>query len=169
MVFLCDSERLCQCPAIDQLNCDLVQNGDNTLLILDCTCITYNRNCSLFEYGLCGYNCRRESYHISFSYHSMPANVSDWDNFTCGDSIRSETLCGKCDENRNLYPRAYSFDMSCIECTDSKLSWWKYVFSAFFPLSIFCFIILLFRIDTHSSQLQGYVLYSQFISISALS
>ena len=167
----CDSERLCQCPAsdIDQLNCDLVQNGDNTLLILDCTCITYNRNRSLFEYGLCGYNCRRESYHISFSYQSMPANVLDWDNFTCGDFKRSGTLCGKCDENRNLYPRAYSFDMSCIECTDSKASWWKYVFSAFFPLSIFCFIILLFRINTHSSQLQGYVLYSQFISISALS
>ena len=166
-----DSNGKCHCPHSCNgiFNCDMLQNNKDTLLILDCNCVTYNEEQALFEFGLCGYNCARSVNVASSAYHPMPANISKWNNYLCGDFKRSGSLCGKCDKNKNLYTRAYSFDMTCIKCTSNKLEWFKYFMAAYFPLTVFCFIILLFRINISSSQLQGHILYSQFMTISALS
>ena len=167
----CAYDKKCQCPrsSSDILNCDMLQNGNKTLLILDCTCVTYNSVQDLVEFGDCLYNCASLKNIASLAYHFMPANISEWNRHMCGYFKRSGTLCGKCDEDSSLYTRAYSFDMTCVQCTESKFEWLKYFIAAYFPLTVFCFIILLFRINIISSQLQGYVLYSQFLSISVLS
>ena len=167
----CANDKKCCCPpsSSDILNCDMLQNGNKTLLILDCTCVTYNSVQDLFEFGLCIYNSASLKSIASSAYHFMPANISEWNRHLCGEFNRSGTLCGKCDEDNSLYTRAYSFDMTCVQCTESKIEWLKYFMAAYFPLTVFCFIILLFRINIISSQLQGYFLYSQFLSISAIS
>ena len=145
------------------LKCDMNPNVTKKLLIMDCNCITYDKKQKIFEFGLCFYNCAIDI------YHSMPENQSEWNQFLCGPYERSGSLCGKCDEDLNLYHRAYSFDMSCIQCTPTKVEWLKYLIAAYFPLTVFCFIILLFKINISSSQIQGYILYCQFVSISAFS
>ncbi len=160
---------MCQCPESTSnyiLECD----PDNHLLVLNCACITFDKSQNLYEYGFCTYGCDEKESVYAVGYHQMPGDVSEWDIHVCGRFNRSGTLCGKCDENHDFYQRAYSFDMTCIQCTGSVgKQWFQYLLSAFFPLTLFCILIMILKVNIYSSQLQGFVLYSQFMTISALS
>jgi len=154
---------VCKCPHTYQLDC-----YKDSLLVHDCSCISYDEDLGLYEYGYCEYTCGFSD----ASKHSltMPRNISMWNQFLCGRFKRSGTLCSKCDQTQDLYPRAYSFDRTCIECaTNSSYAWFLYILAAFIPLTIFCLITLLCRINIHSSPMQGYVLFGQLISISVQS
>ena len=169
----CDTNNgTCKCPQIPSraLKCDGFENG-NALSVLDCNCVTYNEEFNETEVGFCIYNCAIyiKKNPIDVVYHSFPPNTSDWNDFLCSKFNRRGTLCGRCNEEDGFYPRAYSFDMTCIQCTNGKSNWWKYVLSVYLPLTLFYLVILCFKINIHTSQLQGYVLYSQIISVPALS
>ena len=58
-------------------------------------------------------------------------------------------------------PLVYSFDMNCVECPSGKSNWWRFVLVAFLPLTVFYFVILLFKINVTSSHLHGFVYFSQ--------
>ena len=47
-------------------------------------------------------------------------------------------------------------------------NWWKFVLAAFLKLTIFCSIILFFKINIVSSRFQGFLFYSQMISVPAM-
>ena len=87
----------------------------------------------------------------------------------CKEFGRSGTLCGQCDKERNYYPRAYSFDMSCTQCDGSMSSnLWKYVALAYLPLTVFYLLVFFLKLDIHSSRLCGFIIFSQFMSIPAI-
>ena len=79
---------------------------------------------------------------------------------------RTGTLCGMCQDG--YYPLAYSFDMTCVQCPNGKSNWWKFLLAAFLPLTIFCIIILFFKINVVSSRFQGFLFYSQIVSMPAM-
>ena len=169
----CDStDGKCKCPQIPTraLDCDGFEK-ENGLRVLDCNCVTYNEEQNLTEVGFCIYNCGnyKKNALIDVVYHFLPPNITDWNDVMCGKFNRTGTLCGKCNEEDGFYPRAYSFDMTCIQCTNGKYSWWKYVLSAYLPLTLFYLVILCFKISIQSSQLHGYIIYSQVISCPAFS
>ena len=168
----CDStDGACKCPQIpfDVLECDGFENR-NALRVLDCNCVTYDEELNQTEVGLCIYTCvNHKTRFIDEVYHLLPPNTSDWNDFTCGKFNRTGSLCGKCNMEDGFYPRAYSFDVTCIQCTNGKSNWWKYVLSAYLPLTLFYLVILFFKINIHSSQLHGYIIYSQIISLPAFS
>ena len=58
-----------------------------------------------------------------------------------------------------------TFDMNCIQCPNGKANWWKYVLAAYFPLTIFYLVVLLFKINVASSSLYPFVIYAQAVSI----
>ena len=168
----CDStDGICKCPQIPTraLECDVFENR-NVLRVLDCNCVTYDEELNQTDVGLCIYNCVIDKKpFINEAYHLLPPNTSDWNYFTCGKFNRTGTLCGKCNMEDGFYPRAYSFDVTCIQCTNGKSNWWKYVLSVYLPLTLFYFVILCFKINVHSSELQGFVIYSQIISLPTFS
>ena len=83
----------------------------------------------------------------------------------CKEFGRSGTLCGQCDKERNYYPRAYSFDLSCTQCDGSMPSnLWKYIACAYLPLTVFYLLVFFIKLDIHYSQLYGFVIFSQLIS-----
>ena len=168
----CDSDGTCKCPEIPThvLECNGFEKG-NAPSVLDCNCITYNEALNQTEVGLCLYNCGKYKNKtlLDVVYHLLPPNTSDWNDVMCGRFKRAGTLCGRCNEEDGFYPRVYSFDMTCVQCTNGLSNWWKYVLSVYLPLTLFYLAILCFKINIHTSQLQGYIIYSQFISIPALS
>ena len=162
----CDStDGICKCPQIPNraLQCDGFDKG-NALHILISNCVTYNEELDLTEVGLCIYNSNHKKSMVNEEYHLLPPNTSDWNDDMCGRYNRTGTLCSRCDAENGFYPRAYSFDVTCIQCTNGKSNWWKYVLSAYLPLTLFYFVILCFKISFHSSHLQGYIIYSQIIA-----
>ena len=170
----CDTtNQTCQCIKLPgaPLLCDEDINAKaiNPPFLLDCYCITLTDENGPIEVGQCDYNCAKHpnNQKIDLVYTILPPNMSDWNNFMCGEFSRSGTLCGRCDEEDGYYPRAYSFDLSCMKCEDTKSNWWKYLISAYLPLTIFYLLIFFLKVDIHSSQLQGFILFSQYISIPA--
>jgi len=76
------------------------------------------------------------------------------------------SLCGQCIEG--YYTSVYSYDLTCTKCHDSASNWYKFLLIAFLPLTVFYAVVIVFRINVHSSYLQGYVLYSQVATVLPL-
>ena len=165
-VFSDDGLSKCGDIPYDILQC----SSQGNISVLDCYCITYNENDkeSQAEIGSCIYNCFNIN-KTDFSdsvYHMLPKNTLDSNKVTCQKEFsRNGTLCGKCKDG--YYPLAYSFNLTCVKCPHGRANWWKFVFSAFLPLTIFYFIVVLFKLNVTSSQLHGFIYYSQAISIPA--
>ena len=171
----CDvADQMCKCIKLPgaPLRCDETTstNVSKPPYILDCYCITYDKENTLIEVGQCDYNCARHRSDpvLDLVYQVLPPNMSDWDNFMCGEFNRLGTLCGRCDVENDYYPRAYSFDLSCIKCENANSNLWKYIALAYLPLTIFYLLIFLLKVDIHSSQLQGFITFAQYMSIPAL-
>ena len=159
------SRNACQCADIsgDPLICH-----NSISFILDCYCATVEGNKS--EVGHCAIRCaHRKNEKQDNIYQQLPSNRSSWNDFMCKEFGRSGTLCGQCDKERNYYPRAYSFDMSCTQCEGSiSRNLWKYIALAYLPLTVFYLLVFFLKLDIHSSRLCGFIIFSQFISIPAI-
>lgn len=159
-----DKEK-CQCGQIPE-DFILCQSGKS--FIKDRYCVTYNGE-GIVQLGSCIYNwisSNNQSIIESF-YYPLPDNVSKLNEAICEPFNRQNTLCGQCKDDH--YPLAYSFNMTCVQYHQGNIDWLKYVCAAFLPLTLFYFIILLFKVSIASSNLHGFVLYSQAISIPASS
>ena len=159
----CDHEN-CKCK--DILPNGIVKCGKkNTLSIRNSYCLTIDEKTDTLEAGQCLYNYNT----YDFMYNDLPRNKTKLNDFMCNKQTelhRTGTLCGKCQDG--YYPLAYSFDMTCVQCPNGKFNWWKFVLAAFLPLTVFCFIILFFKINVVSSRFQGFLFYSQMISLPAM-
>ena len=163
--YFCHRDKACKCPreGYNILKC----NSSLALYVLSCNCVTYNSQQNWIEFGHCEFTCvqfhKKKGLHQHLIYNVLPHNISRWNHYMCGRDKRSGSLCGKC--AKNYYPRAYSFDSSCIKCEGGKSNWWKFLLLAFLPLTIFYVVILLFEVNIHSTQLLGFVLFSQYFSL----
>ena len=138
----------------DQVPHDILKcSRKHGISVLTSYCITYNITERLLQVGKCCFNTDR-------TYLRLPAIGRKC---MCNEFHREGTLCGNCKDG--YYPRANSYDINCVECPDGKSNGWKFVLTAFLPLTVFCFIVLYFKINITSSYLQGFVFYSQIVTI----
>ena len=133
--------------------------------LLSCYCLTYNDRLNTTEVGYCYYNCYYSGKFtdLSGTYNAIPRNISQLDDALCGRYDRTGILCGQC-RNRKVLP-VYSYNMSCFHCSDTGwLNLAKYIAIAYVPLTCFCLIIIILKINIPTSSIQGYVLTCQIIS-----
>ena len=71
-------------------------------------------------------------------------------------------MCGRCEEGYT--PLACSYNMACLECSDYKYNWLKYIAIAFLPLTAFFILVVTFKISVTSETMNAYVLASQVIA-----
>ena len=163
----CDSG---QCHCGKQVPDDIVQcDTHRNLTVLPCFCVTFNEEEGVTELGKCVYNCgnQHDVKNEANVYHSLPTNLSELWRYVCGDRFnRNGTLCGRCKDD--YYPRAYSFDIDCVKCPHGDANWWKYLLMAFGPLTIFCLLVLFFKINVTSSHFLGLVIFCQTVYFPAL-
>jgi hypothetical protein len=95
-------------------------------------------------------------------YSIIPRNASELSEHTCKPLNRVGTLCGRC--LPGYYPSAYSYNMTCVNCPNVRWNWVQYIIAAYLPLTLFCIIILFFKINVTSSQLFPVVYYCQQLS-----
>ena len=158
------SRNACQCANIsgDPLICH-----NHVYLLLVCYCATVVGNKT--EVGHCAIRCAHRKDETMNVNQRLPSSRSTWNDFMCKEFGRSGTLCGQCDKERNYYPRAYSFDMSCTQCDGSMSSnLWKYIALAYLPLTVFYLLVFFLKLDIHSSRLCGFIIFSQFMSMPAI-
>ena len=154
----------CQCgdvPSNYILQCEVGKN----LTVLSYYCATVDQSSCMTEVGMCLFWGEIDK--SADQYIPLPNTLHDLHGFLCDEDLnRTGTLCGKCKDGH--YPLVYSFDMNCVECPNGKSNWWKFLLAAFLPLTIFYFVVVLFKINVTSSHLQGFVYFCQGIAMPVL-
>ena len=120
--------------------------------ILDCYCMTYNAEQNVTELGRCLLGCGHE---IDALYNELPEDAADLNSYVCGKAKRDSTLCGKCMPGYS--PLVYSYDMNCMNCTGLTYNWIKYIAVAYIPLTIFFFLVVIFRFSGTSPLVRGFI------------
>ena len=130
-------------------------------------CITFDEAQALIQLGQCMYRYVADDKRVPLlEYYSLPSNVSELNDFVCGPFNRTGMLCGKCKDG--YYPLVNSLDVNCVQCPNGWSNLWKFVMVVFLPLTVFYFIILLFRVNATSSQLHGFIYCCQGIALPVL-
>ncbi len=145
-----------------KLKCD-----ENTqyLSVLDCYCMTYDPISESIDVGACVQNCMKLEQHLEdalYHCHTPPQKNSlpSINEKMCEKKFnRAGRLCGKC--LPGFSPLAYSYNLTCVNCTEGNRNMWKYFVFSLPPTTLFFFIILFFKINTTSSHLHGFVIFAQ--------
>ena len=157
------------CKCGDHLSGNIQCNDkDKTVSIKSCYCMTTDNN-DQPSVSYCLYTCNTLKYNEvhSISFNSIGTNTTtNLNNVTCGSYNRKGTACGECIEGHGL--PVYSYSLLCVECSDYKYNWLKYIAVAYIPLTLFYFIVIIFRISATSGLMIGYVTVSQMVSIVRL-
>ena len=138
------------------------------VLVLNSFCMTYdNSDTGTILVSACPYN----NFNITggpylSNYYQLPLNSSELNDAMCGHFNREGQLCGQCKEG--YYSPVYSYDLQCRNCIYTSYNWAKYIFVAFGPLTVFLFLIFLFRISVTSPPLVAFILLCQLSSAPVL-
>ncbi len=163
--FTCNANKKCQCDDrhTDKILCD---DRAHTSAVLNCNCVTYNKDEKSTYVGSCFYNCRSFNWTHDLPIRQLPKDPEALINHSvCTHFHRTGLLCGDCEEGYS--PFVLSYNLSCAKCPDGYKNWWKFILAGFVPLTIFYFFILAFNINVTSSRLHGVVWYSQTMSMPA--
>ena len=130
--------------------------------LLFCYCMTYSHLNKQTVVGLCSAMCTRRNTPDCQSFNELQSN--DTQNITeetCGVLKRTGQLCGECAEHHA--PPVYSYSLQCVNCSGANLNYriLQYVATAFLPLTVFYFIILLFKVSITSGSMVAYILLCQ--------
>ena len=109
-----------------------------TSAVLDCHCVTYEKETGYTFAGKCFYNC--ENHHSKKKndqvYYSLPKNPEMLSNTSdCTFFNRRGKLCGDCEKGHS--PLVFSYNLSCVRCPNGHKNWWKFILVAFVPLTLF--------------------------------
>ena len=141
------------------------EDGKGAQAVVKCFCMTtQENNNSSPVVGSCLYTCTQWD---STTFIALNTNSSeDLNNKTCGPFHRTGVLCSKCVEGYGL--PVYSYSLSCVECTEYKYNWIKYIAVAYGPLTLFYILAILFRISATSGLMACYVTICQMLTIRGL-
>lgn len=155
----------CKSDLVNRVKCERDEYGAYYLSLLPCYCMTqYADNSSVAVVGLCPYTCREEV--PLLHYISLPShvNVSDLSHVVCKNFSRSGQMCGQCESGHAL--AAYSYTLNCVNCTEHKMNWLKYVGIAYGPQTLFFILAVFGRLSVTSGLMVGYVTVSQVAATS---
>lgn len=131
-------------------------------------CITYvakRQHIRLNETGLvvgdCAYGFVSNMLNRKFSH--VPKNVSDINHTQCDPYKRKGLFCGECRDGYG--PAAYSFHLQCANCShmSTGVAIVLYALLEILPVTIFFFIVLIFRFKLMAGPNLGYVLFCQSV------
>ena len=125
--------------------------------LLKCYCMTHSSDNTSLIVGACWYSCQLAK-HINGAFYTVPQKVSK----VCDLFHRAGQLCGKCKDG--FAPPVYSYNSSCVNCTDYSNNWAKYMAISLLPLTVLFLIVVIFRISVASGLLNVFVLVCQVLS-----
>ena len=132
----------------------------STIKLLTCHCMSYSDNGDGVVVGACPFLC------ISSFYTKIYAdtNLSN----LCDRDIRQSRqgqMCGKCKDNHS--PSPYSYELKCADCSHYKYNWLKYLAMAYGPLTVFFFVVIIFRVNALSASMNAFIFFCQIASCPA--
>ena len=93
----------------------------------------------------------------------LPQRIHELDKKFCGLFNRTGILCGYCIDGYGV--SVFSNTFKCIPCKPSYKTWIIYFAVLLAPLTIFFAIVVLFHIGVTSAPANGFIFFSQVITI----
>ena len=135
---------------------EVVQCSNGSVCLFSCHCMSYSEKLGTVIMGPCPHLC--ENYFYFKIHHNM--------DHICNQINRTGQLCGKCSEG--YAPAVYSYGSLCVQCTHHKHNWIKYLAIAYFPVTMFYALVILFRFNAMSPSVIAYIFVSQIVSSPAI-
>ena len=134
----------------DTLNIPCFQNA--SVMTYPCSCITVDTTTNVTYAGYCPYTC--------FTYAKWNANPHILNNSTCSPWKRAGRLCEECQKDYGI--PLFSYSLHCTECSTTSLLRNALLTVVYFiSLTVFCFVIIVFRISATAHPFGTFVLISQ--------
>lgn len=151
---------ICGCHPPYVITC----SGSNFSSVLNCFCVTLDEATNSTLLGACIYNCGSITrQHKDIIYTPLPKRVEQLSRL-CSAMNRGGALCGRC--LPNYYPTAYSYNWTCIPCRHiGGQNWAKYFAAAYLPLTVFCAVILLLKVNLFSTEFHAITSFSQALAL----
>lgn len=147
--------------------CDCICNNASGVSCNDATkkaylyrfnCVTRsNDNGSLLVMARCPYN-----QHVKLLLNDVPS--SNLSTQVCKNTNRKGYLCSKCKEGFGVSVNNY--DYACVPCGKRvKYNWALFLLIELGPITLVCFLVVLFGVSLVSPSMNAFVFFSQIVSI----
>ena len=94
----------------------------------------------------------------------LPRNIGDLDKQFCNKLDRTGKLCGKCKSVEDGIS-VFSGTFKCVSCKNFYYNMWKFFAVSFLFPTIFFVIIIIFHIGVTSAPANGFIFFSQVITV----
>ncbi len=145
----------CVCEVqLSRLNCDPLSKN---VSIFSGFCLTISDDGTEI-FGDCPYNANAPL----LTFFTLPQNVSQLNEVMCGPLNRTGVLCSQC--KPGLGPAVFSYYRECKECLDYPYGWILFFVRLFVSLTLFCIVVIAFRINVASPYCNGLLIAVQLLN-----
>ena len=151
------STKTCECYSSPKTD-HIVKCTNKVALLKLGYCMTYEEE-SGFYVGHCG-SVNVSGLNVTKDHYIwLPDNVSNLNEYMCGPLNRQGIMCSQCADGFGF--AVFSVGPTCTNCTGVWYGIPLYLFIEFVPITIFFFVVLVFRISFTSAPMVAFVFYSQ--------
>ena len=159
------SSKQCKCYADLELNS---QGGlkcyKGEVLLHYNFCMTFVKDSDMLSVSFCPYfDVQGHNISTEPGFIRLPKNISELNDYMCGPMNRKGIVCSECIEGYGT--SITSTKPRCSDCTNAWYGVPLYIFLEVVPVTVFFFVVLIFRLNLTSAPMTSYVLYSNIIII----
>ena len=118
--------------------------------------MTYDSTTDRVIAGGCMYTCPCGLFYV------VTSNRTDLTAAVCDDLNRQGPLCSQCKDG--YAAPMYLYSLKCVKCTKENRNLIWYFALTFVPLTVFLFLVIVFRINANSPAMNAFVILCQVIS-----
>ena len=122
-------------------------------------CMTYEDEYNSTVADSCPYNDLTPDFEQL--YKKLPRNVSELNEFMCGDLNRTGILCSHC--KPGLGPAVLFSTMECLECLNSGTGWVLSTLLATFPTTVFFLVVVFCEIRLSTAPFNAFIFIAQAV------
>ena len=150
----------CECGS--SANGIVVNTSAMEVQLRGCNCMTESNDRAQTVVGACLYQCIFNFQNDHECLFKSSCESSNSSSPPCSHFNRQSQLCSKCQPGFAL--PVYSYTMTCVNCTEYRWNWLKYIAVAYLPLTGFYLVIVSLQITVTTASADALILACQMIS-----
>ena len=158
--FFNTTTQLCECYNSPSTN-DIVRCTERGISLRVGHCMTYDELERTIFIGTCPFSGNFSTSDNGRYVELLVKNVSELNDYMCVPMNRKGRLCSECIDG--FGPSVISLGLECSRCAGAWYGVPLYLFLEFIPITVFFFVIFLFRVNITSAPMVAFVFFSQVI------
>lgn len=147
----------CKCTDTPGIHCD---DTTKKAYLMQQHCISYGHNRSNIVVASCPYNQKKKQVELS------ALRDDQLEESVCKKYNRRGFLCSKCLDGFGVSVNTYSYE--CVKCRGrDRYDWALFLLIELGPITVVCFLVILFGVSVSASSMNAFVFFSQIITVAS--